>query len=79
MPIDDYPTPNEFGDLLRKSPDDATALMTELIGEVADPKLRGFAQAMLAMILTSKELTKIVHFCEAEDGAEIQQDRKSVV
>ena len=60
MMADDFPSQDEFKKILMADPAGANLLLGQIIGEVEDPRLRGFAQAMLVLITTSKALTQIV-------------------
>lgn len=60
MSVDDFPSEDEFKKILMSDPAGANLLLGQIIGEVEDPRLRGFAQAMLVLITTSKALTQIV-------------------
>ncbi len=60
MSVDDFPSQDEFKKILMSDPAGANLLLAQIIGEVGDPRLRGFAQAMLVLITTSKSLTQIV-------------------
>jgi hypothetical protein len=71
MSVDDFPSEDEFKKILTADPAGANLLLGQLIGEVEDPRLRGFAQAMLVMINTSKVLADIVRI--DTDDAELQQ------